>query len=324
MNVMLTDFCNLKCKYCFASCETDVKKRQEISDESYRYILDFLKRSNHRGLRLLGGEPTLHKKFEKYVTDAIQDAFFANIHIFTNALHLNKEMSHAIAHEKTSFLINLNSPQDLGDKLYAQTIENIEYLVSEYRMRNIRPQVVLGINIYSPDLDYKYIIEESNRLGLEVIRYSITTPQTFNTDIDLDFYRQYADYLANFVDDCANHGILSHIDCNNPPKCVFTPNQLMKLIVNESDIMNHQQCNPVLDIRPDLTIARCFVFNDYINVNLKDFRDERELLRFFTERIDRHRFDIPTFKTCQSCEFNNKCQGGCLGYKKFKNLIHIR
>lgn len=316
MNIMLTDYCSLKCPYCFASCS--VAEKQQISDENYAYVVQFLKNSNHRQLRLLGGEPLLHKNFEKWVIEGTKDDFFKTIDIFTNGLALGRRLSHSIVSNKLSVLVNLNSPEDLGLKKYNATLENVEYLAYEYKVRNLVPKFSLGINIYKPDLDYNFVIDATKRLGLKSIRYSITTPAEANTHATIDFYKQYAEYLINFIYDCKKNGIEARIDCNNPPKCIFSSDQLIDIMLSESNIAQKPTCGLVMDVRPNLDVSRCFVFEDYHKVNLRDYSSIRELEEIFNRKIDSKRFLIPTFEQCTTCRFfiEQKCQGGCMGYKK--------
>ncbi|XCH79182.1 MAG: radical SAM protein [Candidatus Dehalobacter alkaniphilus] len=314
MNIMLTNYCNLKCSYCFANC--DPKNKVNISDENYANILDFFKRSGHAELRLLGGEPTLHPKFEQWVNEGIADPFFGKIQLFTNALVLDQKLSHSIVHPKVSFLINLNGPKVIGEHLYNKTIENVEYLVFEYQRRNLEPLVTLGINIFEPDFDYTYIINQSKKLKLRTIRYSITVPSNNSQPGTLQHYESFVPRLVDFLDECHAKNIIPHIDCNNPPKCIFSNEQLVDFIYSGYDIIHKEMCRPVMDIRPDLSVARCFVFEDYLSVNIIDFNTVAEIQEFFIREIDSKRFNNPAFKECGGCRFwqERKCQGGCLGY----------
>ncbi|MDJ0306773.1 radical SAM protein [Dehalobacter sp.] len=314
MNIMLNNYCNLKCSYCFANC--DPKNKVDISDDNYGYIIDFFKKSAHADLRLLGGEPTLHPNFEKWVNQGIDDPFFRRIQIFTNAIALDNALSRSIVDNKVSFLINLNGPDVIGEHLYKRTIGNVENLVFEYRRKNIEPQVTLGINIFEPDFQYQYIIEQSKRLKLKTIRYSITVPSDNNQKGSLEHYESFVPGLVDFLDDCHRNGISPHVDCNNPPKCIFSNEQLVNFIYSGFDLIHKGICSPVMDIRPDLSVARCFVFEDYLSVNIKDFNTVQEVSDFFLRKIDSRRYSNPPFKQCSGCRFweEKKCIGGCLGY----------
>jgi MoaA/NifB/PqqE/SkfB family radical SAM enzyme len=63
MNIMLTNHCNLNCKYCFAHDSIDNKNKKEVSFENFKYYISFIKKNKYKKLNLIGGEPTLHTKF---------------------------------------------------------------------------------------------------------------------------------------------------------------------------------------------------------------------------------------------------------------------
>jgi hypothetical protein len=287
-----------------------------ISDDNYEYIINFFKKSAHVDLRLLGGEPTLHPNFEKWVNQGIDDPFFRRIQIFTNAIALDNTLSRYIVDNKVSFLINLNGPNVIGENLYNKTIDNVENLVFEYRRKNMEPQVTLGINIFEPNFNYKYIIEQSKKLKLKTIRYSITVPSEDTQNGSLEHYESFVSKLVEFLDDCYRNEISPHVDCNNPPKCIFSNEQLVNFIYSGFDLIRKGICSPVMDIRPDLSVARCFVFEDYLSVNIKDFNTVQDVNDFFLTEIDSKRYNNPPFNQCPGCRFweEKKCIGGCLGY----------
>lgn len=312
---MINNYCNLKCSYCFASCNPE--DPVNISDENYYTYIRFLKKSNFRSLRILGGEPTLHPKFATFVLEALNDPFFQQVLIFSNAIALKKELSNSIVHGKLRFLINLNSPELIGDIAYRKTLDNLHYLVEEYRRRGIRPIVTLGINIFEPDFKYDYIIKATKDLGLQSIRYSITVPTKSGLSINLDYYKQYIPKLMSFYDDCYSNNIQTHADCNYIPKCLFTNDDLMDMTISGHDMAYRNNCSPVMDVRPNLDVARCFPFSELTTVNLTNFNNINDLQKYFVSLIDEKIWDKPPYSQCEDCRFFNekKCQSGCLSYR---------
>ena len=64
INLFLTYQCNLNCSYCFATgLATEFPK--EISHENFDLFLDWLKEHNIPAIGILGGEPTMHSRFEE-------------------------------------------------------------------------------------------------------------------------------------------------------------------------------------------------------------------------------------------------------------------
>lgn len=63
-NIFLTRKCNLKCPYCFAD-EFVNQKNQDVTLENFKKILNFIKVDKTSKVGLIGGEPTLHPKFNE-------------------------------------------------------------------------------------------------------------------------------------------------------------------------------------------------------------------------------------------------------------------
>lgn len=314
MNIMVNDYCNLNCKYCFAGVN---KNHNDISDENMFKYISFLKRSNHRSLRILGGEPTINPSFARYVQTANSDDFFQEVMIFTNGYALTPQLIDEIFSHKLAFLINLNKKEDIGEHKYNKTIENITYLVNKYRENNMEPKVLFGINIYEKDFDYKYIVEETKRLELKTIRYSITVPKKAGKQIEISYYSDYIPQLKKFLRECYDNKITTALDCNNIPKCLFTKEELIELQLCGHDLCYKNGCNMPLDVNLNLEVTRCFPFFDKFRVNLNDYKDMKELTSYFYNNIDYFKYEQPTFKECNDCSmFKNKmCQAGCMAYK---------
>ena len=112
-NIMLTYRCNLKCPYCFAN-EFVNKKNTDISLENFEKALDFIATDGSGRVGLIGGEPLIHDKFKDIIEKLIYDNRFERIVIYTNGLLIDKYINQLV-HPKTTFLVNCNSPDDIGE-----------------------------------------------------------------------------------------------------------------------------------------------------------------------------------------------------------------
>ena len=94
MNIMLNQVCNLACPYCFANefvgrSEKSLKSdKSQITEENFRIALDFAIKSRETRLGLIGGEPTLHPKFEEFVTMGINSPIPV-VHLDRKSTRLN-------------------------------------------------------------------------------------------------------------------------------------------------------------------------------------------------------------------------------------------
>ncbi|MFW6007951.1 MAG: radical SAM protein, partial [archaeon] len=246
-----------------------------------------------------------------------EDDFFQNIMLFTNGLALDKDLINKIMSPKIEFLINLNNPNKIGKEKYEKTCQNIQYLSNYFRAHNLPIRARLGINIDKKDFDYKYIIDKTLEFGFNAIRYSIIVPNTTGEQISLDYYKKFIPQIINFLNDCHKNNIMTSIDCNNIPKCLFTKDDLINMSLCNQDLVIKNHCGMPLDVDIDLNCTRCFPFFESNSINLRDFNNIEEIMRYFHYTIDRHRFNIPTFKECVDCQYfkENKCQGACLTYK---------
>lgn len=90
-NIAIVNYCNLKCKYCFA--EDMIKEANTtITLENFKKLMNFIctnMEDNHIGI--LGGEPTLHPQFKNILLE-IKDyeKQYNNLTtlIFTNGINL--------------------------------------------------------------------------------------------------------------------------------------------------------------------------------------------------------------------------------------------
>ena len=62
-NIIITNYCNLKCPYCFASEMLNDPNKKNISESELKRILAWLEKSPPPSIGLIGGEPTLHPDF---------------------------------------------------------------------------------------------------------------------------------------------------------------------------------------------------------------------------------------------------------------------
>jgi len=68
LQIMLTDYCNQACPYCFAKEKLKSSATTELSLSDVDYLIDLHREWGLPHMSLAGGEPTLHSHFEDVVT----------------------------------------------------------------------------------------------------------------------------------------------------------------------------------------------------------------------------------------------------------------
>lgn len=71
-NIMLNDYCNLDCSYCFTK-SAYCNNINNITINNFKLALDFILKDNEELIGLIGGEPTLHSNFEEIVQLAVNE-----------------------------------------------------------------------------------------------------------------------------------------------------------------------------------------------------------------------------------------------------------
>lgn len=306
MNLMLTDFCNLHCSYCFAK-DAMSKTVQEMTEENFRYCLDFLKKSGEERVNLIGGEPTLHSQFTKFI-NIIEEYKFSYIQLFTNGVFEDKILKCLM---KTSVevtaLINVNSPRVIGIENYERIRLNIEKLLSANK------RIVLGINIYQTDMNIEFFKHLVKDLHIANLRWSVAVPSK-HVDDSFGFYSQYKHIVLDLLEWAYNNRIHTTCDCNRIPMCVWTDSELRLIATYEPDMLVFKQCLPVIDVFPNLDIIRCFgTCNNYMS-NLKKYNSIRTMRVDFTRKVDMPAYECISDPKCMECILykNKECRKSCI------------
>ncbi len=90
-DISLTNRCNLKCEYCYASSGDENKILSELSLDTYKLLFEQLDKMNVHRISLTGGEPLLRKDFFEILNEA-QKYKFAII-INSNGILINDSIA---------------------------------------------------------------------------------------------------------------------------------------------------------------------------------------------------------------------------------------
>lgn len=306
MNLMLTDFCNLHCSYCFAK-EAMSKTAQEMSEENFRYCLDFFKKNGEDKVNLIGGEPTLHSQFAKFI-DIIEEYKFPYVQLFTNGVFEDKVLKRLTKTPiELTALVNVNSPKVIGRENFEIMRHNIEKLISA------KKRIVLGINIYRPDMNIEYFKRLAKDLHVKNLRWSVAVPSK-HIDDSKDFYNKYKTLVLDFLKWAYNGRMHTTCDCNRIPMCIWEDSELRLIATYEPDMLVLKQCMPVFDVFPNLDVIRCFGTCDRYISNLKNYNSIRTMHIDFTRKVDIPAFECITDQTCMECLLykNKECRKSCI------------
>lgn len=310
MNILLTDYCNRSCSFCFAKQRVTpsgkIRKGTSMTVKNYNRILSFLEKSQVGDVRLLGGEPTLHPKFIDYVETALKRGF--KVHIFTNGIMPRKVVDYlsSVDSHSISILVNISPPDQYNDNQWERIQKALGIIGSP---------LGLGITVASPDFEYAFLLPLIDKFGLHKrIRVGIAQSivGTDNQYLPLKMYRATGRAIVNMAETCEKKDILIGFDCGLT-QCMFTEKELGKLGKLSEGFM--VRCGPIIDVGTDLSIWSCFPLSNVFNTHLDHFQCYRDIVKAYERALAPYR-SLGSRSECINCKFlkRNQCKGGCLSH----------
>lgn len=327
---MINKVCNLNCSYCFANefvntgtCEDE----NNITIENFNKAVEFLTiNGDVSRVGLIGGEPTVHPKFREIVDILIKNQKVERVIVFSNGINLDKYIN-LLTHPKVHVLINFNSPRDTGLANYKKIVKNLELMINEYYLKD---KITLGINMYKPDFEFDYIIEELKKYEFRTVRTSIVVPNTDEKkELDvLEYFTEMKPSVFKFFKALEEIDVMPIYDCNLMPQCIVSPEEKEWLegfwryedkCGLRCNITDNPKCSPVLDILPNLEVVRCFGCSEK-KTNLFNFDSISDIDGYFLNEIDKYANLVTVSEKCNDCYYNKtqKCYGGCIAFKNKK------
>lgn len=216
-NIMINTKCNLKCEYCFAN---NIPMHLDMSFVNVKKAVDFILKKDSERIGLIGGEPTLHPELKEILKYLNQKSEVNEVMIFTNGILIDKYWEE-LNDSKVKILINCNSSSMMTNRMYNKMEQNIIDAVEKY---NLQGRIALGLNLYSPHMDFSFILDLLKKSEIKNLRLSVAVPNhaVEDTQDGLEYYRSMKDIAYNIICETLKNGILPHFDCNVMPKCIFS------------------------------------------------------------------------------------------------------
>jgi MoaA/NifB/PqqE/SkfB family radical SAM enzyme len=304
-NILLTDYCNQNCPYCFAKKMMDGGKNH-ISVENFKKAVDYLE-ANHVGrIGLIGGEPTLHPEFFRLLDYVMEKDL--QVQLFTNGI-MNKKTSAGLSGydpDKVIILLNLND----GNSYSPRQVSSIEAALG-----GLNERIVLGYTICSADFSLEFHRDMVLRYDLvKKVRIGLASP-IVGAEAENLYFRDDSSSLGQAimdnVEELEKHDILVNFDCGFY-MCMFTTEQLG--VLAQKSVGFRSVCEPIIDIDMNLDTHYCFPFTNILKKNISDFPDIRDLRKYYASKLKTMKI-FGNGGECLNCKYLNRgqCNGWCLG-----------
>lgn len=304
-NLMLTNFCNYKCPYCFGMDYMFPKEsRKEMSLETLRGLLDWMDKTpeNKSSIHLMGGEPTLHSQFEEVVFEILDRNH--SIVIFSNlASPMAPEYAEKLSHLNISWVVNVNPPK------YWNAEQNDRIRRS---LKSLATKASITFNINPEGEDDMWVVDLIEEYGLNKcikVGFVLPTMTSSNYYLQDDQYPIVAEKLINLLKKTHKYGITATFECG-VPTCAFTDEQLGYLWSVES--MFGSRCDSRLDVSPDGYMLNCLPLAKLARVHYTEFDNYLEAKHFFDKKLLPYR-KLGRKEECFDCVLaDTTCRSGCV------------
>jgi len=136
LSLELTLGCNLKCVHCYADSDVSRFKRDKLTPQDYKRLINEGRAAGCSAIQFIGGEATLNKNLPDFIRYAYALGY-DSIEVFTNATYLTDELLNVFKETKTCMAFSFYSANEkLHDAItqvegsFVRTVENIRKFVS--------------------------------------------------------------------------------------------------------------------------------------------------------------------------------------------------
>lgn len=309
-NIILTTDCQRKCSYCFA--KDNHESHIQFNMENFVTAIDWIQKENPylERIGLLGGEPTSHPDFIKFV-DYLLSKRLSTI-VFTNGMIEDSSFYESIIQTARknevrnitdfSFCLNLNEP-----KYRSKNEERLQDLF----LKNLGRVTTMSFNVFEKNFNPNFLFDViKNYNTAPMIRFGLASPLgNDNNFLDPENFIEVGKKLIDFCGIATDKGLRVSFDCGFTA-CMFLENSsLDKLKQLNVDLWLHN-CGPTIDIYPNLEVASCFPTSRQLREKMENWINSVSLYDYWDKKLKEV---PPIYEKCNSCEYytSNKCFGGC-------------
>lgn len=309
-NLMLTNWCNYRCPYCFGVDRMVPKvEAASMSSETFLGILDWLDKTNYRDpIHIMGGEPTLHPSFEWIVGILLERDY--PITIFSNLATENApKLAEKLANLPITWVVNVNPP-------YLWSVKQRNRI--ETALSCLGRAASITFNIMPNDDNNFWALELIKRFNLNPyikVGFVLPTYTQSNYALKDDEYEIVAKRVTELAVEAEKSSVRLEYECG-VPTCAFTDEQLGLLWRCGSKVSSG--CCSRLDITPMGEVIYCLPLATVASKLFNEFQNYDEAKMWFETKFAPYRRLGRTIN-CATCALMrpDRCNGACLA----KNLV---
>lgn len=310
-NLLITNYCNQNCSFCFAKQEMGNKtlgKEMEINDLK-TLLGDASWNKEQKGIKFLGGEPTLHSKLFEMIDIAMKHKLF--VQIFTNGI-INKVKRQKLATygKHIGYTFNIVTPAFQTDRKVRTEVKNTVIELAH------KSRITLSITLDHSFNTKRFFstVNSSFLKHVNNIRISFSNPEVgARNRYTFESFPKVGSIFVDFIKTAREEGFLGEFHANcGLTRCMFTQKQYDYV---RSEITHMRWgCfgkESSMDVSVDLHAFHCFPLSEKKRIDLKKHDVSKANKELMKERMN---FWSRLKKTtCKKCPFYGYGEEGCPG-----------
>lgn len=194
-NIIINNYCNQKCKYCFAEDNMTSIVKKDMKTSTFIKILKYLKHNNDFNVRILGWEPLLSLSIRNFLLLSIK--WWFNVIIFSNINIPNEKLKSIFSWIEIKDKLRINCNINNLDFYKQWEVENINKNL--FYLNNIWVKLILGYNIYDLDKDSEFIFNLAKKHNIGSINLKITNSSLWEKLIIDNSKKELWSYIFNLI-----------------------------------------------------------------------------------------------------------------------------
>ena len=319
MNLSISLQCNQRCSFCFA--EPLMKAAQMngvppfMTEEVFQRGLAIALDSQEKQVRFLGGEPTLHPSFVRWVEDSVSRGL--NVVLFSNGKLSDAILDVLSSYSPESLCLILNTGVGgvFPKKPPASVAQTFETLGE---------RVALSATIHHPRVELTHAFDWIDKYGLDrVIRVGVAHPVPGGNSSHLRprHYNAVGEALVAASLEAESRGVELDLDCGFVP-CMFPEESVPHCMEKWSCI--GESCGPIPDVLPDGELIPCYPLAALMETRLylDDLGKQRGILQSRIAPLAENKW---LFRGCAQCAYRleGMCDGGCVAARLHAKQGHL-
>ncbi len=200
----VSNICNLRCKYCYASCGNYGRENNFMTKDTVDNIISELVKSvkKIKTVYFFGGEPTLNPEIIEYIVNKLNESYkISDYRVVTNATVVNEKLINLFIDNNFKVYISIDGPKEINTYLRGDYFDRLIATINKLKNSSIGEKLELictYTKYHQENIEFENLVKFYENLG---VKYSIS--DVITNDKSLKIIKTKQDILnqeMNYID----------------------------------------------------------------------------------------------------------------------------